>query len=137
MSASLLQSVPGRHRDSDVAPTGKERFPRQETAPHPGNPVNLVNPDSDRRDMGGHTSLPTTSVGAVANRAYRLVTVGPGPVPRRAPVLAANVRGLWVADVSRFVGELAGDRPPRYVPSNVFRVGQGRVPRHALGPLGP
>ena len=50
------------------------------------------------------------------------LTVGRGPVPRRAPVFAANVRGLWAADVFRFGGEIAGDRPPRYVPSDVFRV---------------
>ena len=41
-------------------------------------------------------------------------TVGRGPVPRRAPVLTANVRGLRAADVSRFGGKIAGDRPPRY-----------------------
>ena len=50
------------------------------------------------------------------------LTVGRGPVPRHAPVVTANVRGLWAADVSRFGGEIAGDRPPRYVPSDVFRL---------------
>ena len=42
------------------------------------------------------------------------LTVVRGPVPRRASVLTANVHGLWAADVSRFGGEIAGDRPPRY-----------------------
>ena len=40
---------------------------------------------------------------------------GPRPTLEYVPVLAANVRGLWAADVSRFVRQLAGDRPPRYV----------------------
>ena len=35
-------------------------------------------------------------------------TVGRGPVPRRAPVLTANVRGLRAAGVFRFGGEIAG-----------------------------
>ena len=38
----------------------------------------------------------------------RLYTVGRGPVPRRAPVLTANVRGLGAAGVFRFGGESAG-----------------------------
>ena len=70
MSASLLQSAPSKNRNQGVAPTGKERFSRQET-PHPGNLVNLVHPDSDRRGMCGHTSPYTTSGGAVSKRAYR------------------------------------------------------------------
>ena len=37
-------------------------------------------------------------------------TVGRGPVPRRAPVLAANVRGLWVSGVFRLGRQIAGDR---------------------------
>ena len=52
--------------------------------------------------------------------------------PRHAPVLTANVRGLWAADVSRFVSGIAGDRPPRYGEKNVpFTVGRGPVPRRA------
>ena len=38
-------------------------------------------------------------------------TVGRGPVPRRAPVFAANVRGLWAAGVSRFGGDRGGQAP--------------------------
>ena len=37
-------------------------------------------------------------------------TVGRGPVPRRAPVLAANVRGLWVSGVFHLDWQIAGDR---------------------------
>ena len=29
---------------------------------------------------------------------------------------------FWAAGVSRFGGEIAGDRPPRYVPRDVFRL---------------
>ena len=41
-------------------------------------------------------------------------TVGRGPVPRHVPVLAANVRGLWVSGVFRLGRQIAGDRPPHY-----------------------
>ena len=41
-------------------------------------------------------------------------TVGRGPVPRRASVFTANVRGLWAAGVLRLGRTIAGDRPPRY-----------------------
>ena len=47
---------------------------------------------------------------------------GPRPTLEYVQVLAANVRGLWAADVFRFGGEIAGDRPPRYVPRDVFRL---------------
>ena len=39
-------------------------------------------------------------------------TVGRGPVPRHAPVLTANVRGFWTADVSRFGRQIAGGQAP-------------------------
>ena len=62
------------------------------------------------------------------------VTVGRGPVPRHAQVLTGNVRGLRAADVSRFGGEIAGDRPPRYVTRDVFRLDRtlagNRPPRY-------
>ena len=41
-----------------------------------------------------------------------LRTVGRGPVPRRAPVFTANVRGFWAADVSRFGRQIAGGQAP-------------------------
>ena len=49
-------------------------------------------------------------------------TVGRGPVPRHASVFAETVRGLWAADGFRFSGTIAGDRPPRYGTSDVFRL---------------
>ena len=39
-----------------------------------------------------------------------LFPVGRGPVPRRAPVLAANVRDLWVSGVFHLGRQIAGDR---------------------------
>ena len=55
-----------------------------------------------------------SSVGAVANRAYRPspLTVGRGPVPRHAPGLTANVRGLWATGVFR-LGESSRGTGPR------------------------
>ena len=66
----LSQSAPGKHRDREVASTGKE-----------------VSDDKrllilkillileillqTTEDPGGHTSLPTTAGGVVSNRAYR------------------------------------------------------------------
>ena len=44
---------------------------------------------------------------------------GPRPTLEYVQVLAANVRGFWAADVFRFGGEIAGDRPPRYENSGV------------------
>ena len=70
MSASLIHSAPSKNRNQEVAPTGKESFPQQET-PSSWKSYNPVNPDSDRRGMCGHTSPHTTSVGAVSKRAYR------------------------------------------------------------------
>ena len=55
----------------------------------------------------------------IRNRKPSPLTVGRGLVPRRAPVLGANVHGLRAADVFRFGGEIAGDRPPRYEKSRV------------------
>ena len=49
-------------------------------------------------------------------------TVGRGPVPRHAAIVTVNVHASGAAGVSRFGGEIAGDRPPRYVTSDVFRV---------------
>ena len=73
-----------------------------------------------------HHSRPRTLAGdrppPYGKKRHPPLTVGRGPVPRRAPVFAANARGLWAAGVSRFGEEIAGDRPPRYVPSDVFRV---------------
>ena len=51
MSASLIPSAPGRHRDSDVAPTGEEGLPRQEI-PSSWKSLNLENPDSDNGTPG-------------------------------------------------------------------------------------
>ena len=52
MSASLVHSVPGRNRDREVAPTGKEGFPQQET-PSSWKSYNPVDPDLDRRAIAG------------------------------------------------------------------------------------
>ena len=48
--------------------------------------------------------------------------VGRGPVPRHASVVTANVRSLRAANVFRFGGEIAGDRPPRYEKGGGFRM---------------
>ena len=58
--------------------------------------------------------------GGYPNRAA--FTVVRGPVPRHASIVTVNVHASGAADVFRFGGELAGDRPPRYVTSDVFRL---------------
>ena len=52
MSASLVHSVPGRNRDQEVSPTGKESFPQQET-PSSWKSYNPGNPDSDNETCAG------------------------------------------------------------------------------------
>ena len=89
----LIQSAPGKHRDREVAPTEKDvsddkRLLILEIL------LTLEILLQTTENAGGHTSLPTTSGGAVANRAYRGfkcavgnrayrgLTVARGPVPR-------------------------------------------------------
>ena len=99
-NALLIQSALGKHRARESASTGKEGLP------HDKRPLILdilIIPKiliQTTREMGGHPSLPTTSSGAVKNRAYRgfksaltklayrLITVERGkPVPRRVVCL--------------------------------------------------
>ena len=72
----LSHSVPGRNRDQEVSPTGKESFPQQET-PSSWKSLNLVNPDSDngipgqayepahnQRSAGGNLSSANENINA-------------------------------------------------------------------------